>query len=314
MHKPSLHMRNNTSTTYVYGVVVIYHPDLTTLEQQLKILSNQVNNIVIINNGPAILLESWITDIQLLGCIHLIQLRENFGLAYAQNVGIEHARSANATHIAIFDQDSLPEPNMISHLLTALYSLQSRGIKVAAVAPNYRDNLESPLSGFVRTTFLGFKRILPDTRNPITEADFLISSGSLIPVCALNEIGTMESDLFIDHIDTEWCFRASSKGYRLFGVANATMTHSLGNHRSKIWFIRWRTVPYHSPFRYYYIFRNSCILMRRKYIPLSWKISEISRNIRALFFYGIFSKDRIEILKMMIIGLVDGINNRTGRL
>ncbi|MDG9925378.1 MULTISPECIES: glycosyltransferase family 2 protein [unclassified Pseudomonas] len=307
-------MDSTKATSCIYGIVVTYYPDTNFLERQLRILSKQASKVILVNNGPDNSLAEWISEIKLSDSVSAIQLDKNHGLAYAQNIGIEHARLSNATHVAIFDQDSLPDCDMIPRLLAALYSQQDKGLKVAAVAPSYRDNPDSPLSGFVRTGFLGFKRVFSTPSEPIVEADFLISSGTLIPISALNEIGLMEENFFIDHIDTEWCFRALSKGYRLFGVADATMKHSLGNHRTRIWFLRWRTVPYHSPFRYYYIFRNSIILMRRSYMPLSWKVSDFSRNLRALFFYSLFSKDRTSVLKMMFKGFIDGIRNRMGRL
>ena len=105
--------------------------------------------------------------------------------------------------------------------------------------------------------FLDFKRLDCDQADAVVNVDFLLSSGSLLPLSALANIGLMDESLFIDHVDTEWCFRAKAHGFQLFGVCDAVMTHALGERRKEIWFLRQRVVPFHKPFRYYYMFRNS---------------------------------------------------------
>ena len=130
----------------------------------------------------------------------------------------------------------------------------------------------------------------------------------------LDTVGNMDESLFIDHVDTEWCFRARAKGFRLFGVCGAVMTHALGNRRSRVWFLRWRTVSHHSPFRYYYIFRNSVRLQRRAYMPLQWKIADFFRCLRSVVFFGVFADERLACLRMMGRGLRDGLKDVGGRL
>lgn len=144
------------------------------------------------------------------------------------------------------------------------------------------------------------------------EADFVISSGSLIPINVLDDIGPMDESLFIDHVDTEWCLRVQSKGYRLFGVPGARMLHTLGESRTRIWFLRWWTVPHYLPFRFYYIFRNSFLLQSREYISLKWRLAILFRCLKILFFYGLFSNQRFSCLRMMGKGIVDGLRGVTG--
>lgn len=146
----------------------------------------------------------------------------------------------------------------------------------------------------------------------VVEADFVISSGSLMPVSVLDDIGPMDENLFIDHVDTEWCLRAQSKGYRLFGVPGARMVHTLGDSRKRIWFLRRRNVPHHSPFRYYYILRNSILLQRRKYIPLKWRFAELLRSVRVVIFYGLFPANRLQCLQYMFKGIWHGLKGISG--
>ncbi|WP_454837911.1 glycosyltransferase family 2 protein [Pseudomonas mohnii] len=304
----------NSQVSSVCAVVITYHPDLESLKTLLASLASQVKQIVIVDNGSSESLELFAASQKHITNLVVLSLGENFGIGHAQNVGIEYAQNSCVDYVALFDQDSCPEANMIQTLCSAAKELQAAGVPLGAVAPCYKDTQGGVLSTFVRVGLFGFKRTpLVQSGDPI-EADFLISSGSLIPISVINHIGGVDASLFIDHVDTEWCFRAKVGGYKLFGVSDAIMLHSLGDRRIRFWFLRWRTVPYHSPFRYYYMFRNSVLLQRRSYMPLRWKLADLGRCIRALFFFGLFSSSRIACLKMMFRGVLDGLAGKTGKM
>ena len=296
----------------IHAIVVTYNPDLYVLSREFELVIPQVDKIWLIDNASSSSLATWVDDLGLHDKLELVQMSANLGLGAAQNAGIQLARSAGATHVLILDQDSQPMPDMVDRLLTASNQLQSAGVPVAALAPVYADSATGPASGFVRLGWLVFKKqtVLPG--QDVVEADFVISSGSLIPVSVLDDIGPMDESLFIDHVDTEWCLRAQSKGYKLFGVPGARMVHTLGDRRTRIWFLRWRNVPYHSPFRYYYILRNSLLMQRRPYMPLKWRVAELIRCCRVVCFYGLFAPQRRACLRMMWRGIVDGLRDVSG--
>ncbi|MDO9570288.1 MAG: glycosyltransferase family 2 protein [Hydrogenophaga sp.] len=298
----------------VHAIVVTFNPERDVLRHELELLAPQVSKIWLVDNASSQSLGSWVDGLGLHDKLQWIQMLGNLGLGAAQNAGMELARAAGASHVLLLDQDSQPSPDMVDRLLAASTQLQAAGVPVAALAPVYADSATGPASGFVRLGLLDFKKqtVLPG--QDVVEADFVISSGSLIPVNMLDVIGLMDESLFIDHVDTEWCMRAQSKGYKLFGVSAARMVHTLGDKRTRIWFLRWRNVPYHSPFRYYYIFRNGLLLQRRPYIPTKWRIGEAFRAIRMLVFYSIWGAGRFARLKMMILGIIDGIRGISGRL
>ncbi|WP_432217391.1 glycosyltransferase family 2 protein [Pseudomonas kribbensis] len=298
----------------VCAVIITFFPDLGNLRNLVESLSAQVDSIVIVDNGSSDSMELFASKLSIENKPVVLGLGENLGIGHAQNVGIEYAKTSGAAYVVLFDQDSCPEKNMVVKLLSAARELESSGVPLAAVAPGYKDFDGGRLSSFVRIGYFGFSRIdcAPDSK--VVEADFLISSGSLIPLSAIAKVGGVDASLFIDHVDTEWCMRAKSMGLKLFGVNDAIMLHSLGDRRARFWFLRWRTVPYHSPFRYYYMFRNSILLQKRSYMPLRWKIADLVRCLRALVFFGIFSSDRMACVKMMLRGTRDGIAGITGKM
>jgi rhamnosyltransferase len=90
------------------------------------------------------------------------------------------------------------------------------------------------------------------------------------------------------------------------------MFHSLGDNRKRVWFLRWRNVPYHSPFRYYYMLRNGVLLQKRPYIPWKWRIGEFMRHWQMLVFFGFWGEGSFKRLAMMLHGLRDGFKGVHG--
>jgi rhamnosyltransferase len=290
----------------IHAVVVTYNPELDVLRRELELVIPQVDKIWLVDNASTSSLLDWVNGVGLQEKLALVQMRFNLGLGAAQNAGIKMAREAGATHVLILDQDSQPMSDMVDRLLAACNQFQSLGLPVAAVAPVYEDKKTGTRSGFVTLGWLDYKKQFVSPEQAPVEVDFVISSGSLIPMSALNEIGLIDEELFIDHVDTEWCMRALSKGFKLFGVPSARMFHSLGDKRKRVWFLRWRNVPYHSPFRYYYMLRNGVLLRKRSYIPLKWRIGEFMRSWQMLVFFGFWGEGSFKRLGMMLRGLVDG--------
>lgn len=297
-------------------IVVTYNPDEFKLIASLSALLSQAQDIVIVDNDSTCDVAEIIQrlDKACFNRINLIKLQHNGGLGKAFNTGITVARNLNAAFVLLMDQDSIPESDMLRKLHDAYQDLEKQGISVGAVAPRYRDSASSQLSQFVRISRFGLARISSDGSINQLRADFLISSGSLIPMHVLDQVGKMDAGLFIDHIDTEWCFRAQSKGFALYGVCDAIMQHTLGDKQIRFWWGRWRNISFHRPFRYYYMFRNSMLLWHRPYMPAAWKRADMVRVLYLFCFFTLFSPNRLTNLRMMIKGLRDGINKHTGKM
>ena len=300
----------------VIPIIVTYNPDKVVLLASLRALLSQVETIVVVDNGSNCNINEILSQLEdeVFIRISVLSLEQNYGLGEAYNAGISIARSLKATFVLLMDHDSIPEPNMLYKLRNAYVSLEEQGKPVCVVGPRYRNYVTAKLSQFVHVTRFGFTRSHCDNITDYVRADFLISSGSLISIKILDQIGGMDEGLFIDHVDTEWCFRAQSKGFEVYGICNAVMLHSLGDRQIRIWWGRWRTIPFHQPFRYYYMFRNSVLLWQRPYMPLAWKRIDKLRLLYFLIFFTLFSPNRIANLRMMIKGLKDGFNGRIGKL
>ena len=242
-----------------------------------------------------------------------VRQEENVGIAAGHNIGIRQAIEQGAKFVLLLDQDSQIELDMVLKLRSAYTELNEKGFQVAAIGPQYRDADNGMLSSFIKVGLFRFIHCDCENNASLVEADFIVSSGSLLPVAALKVIGLMDEKLFIDHVDTEWCFRAKSKGLQIFGLCGAVMTHSLGEHRKEVWFLRKRSVPFHKPFRYYYMFRNSVLLYQRGYMPLNWKFVDMVRCLKMVVFFSLAAENRFICLKMMFLGVVDGLRGVDGK-
>lgn len=283
----------------------------------LVALLSQVKNIIIVDNNSVCDVGEIISYFGRKHSrrIKLIKLAQNNGLGTAYNMGIATARNLKAGFVLLLDQDSIPGADMVRKLYLAYQDLEKQGLSIGAVAPRYHNPASSRLSQFVRIAPLGLTRINCESQ-PLNyvRTDFLISSGSLIALGVLEQVGGMDDRLFIDHIDTEWCCRAQAKGFAMYGVCDAIMQHCLGDNQIHIWWGFWRNVPVHQSFRYYYMIRNSVLLWQRPYMPAAWKRADMLRSANLFFFFTVFSSKRLANLRMMLKGLSDGINQRVGKL
>ncbi|AWH54381.1 glycosyltransferase family 2 protein [Stenotrophomonas sp. ESTM1D_MKCIP4_1] len=293
----------------VCAVIVTYGPDPALLPRVVDSVLQQVGHLVVFDNA------SGEVDVAaMLGDragVTLVASPRNVGLGSALNRAYEKAAALGFDHVLLMDQDSVLAPGMVDVLWTALLDLAQHG-PVAAVGPQFRDSRSGVLAPFVRFGFpLNHKlRGGPGQR---VACDFLITSGSLVPMKALQAIGPMDEGLFIDNLDMDWCFRAKRAGYALYGICDAQMSHSIGEEllpsRAKP-----DGVVVHKPFRLYFIMRNRVLLYARAYTPRVWIAQDVPRLVLKLVGNSLFLAPRGVRLRFMLKGLWDGVRGVSGGL
>jgi len=93
-------------------IIVTYNPDPGLLAKVLATLAPQVRVCYIINNGaPSFGAAA--------GNARVVNLGANYGIAYAQNRGIEMALADNAEFVLLSDQDTLYPEDFVARLLSA---------------------------------------------------------------------------------------------------------------------------------------------------------------------------------------------------
>jgi rhamnosyltransferase len=284
----------------VKAVATAYRPDLATLMESLVATAPQVEALLLVANDGA----PW--SCQLPANVALVRQAKNIGLGAAYNLAARWAREQGATHLLLLDQDSVPAPGMVAALLEGF----KQPGPVAAVGPLWRDSRTKEDGFFVRLARWGARKYKP-AAGEIVPVDFLISSGSLISLAALADIGLFDESFFIEHVDTDWALRVRAKGYRLYGVADARLDHALGEAAltASPLGLRRRFFLYR-PERNYYLLRNSITLWRRHYAPWRWVLHDFRRTILLMLFQGLFVPPRLTRLRSMLRAVRDGLYMR----
>lgn len=286
-------------------VIVFYRPDHGCVARANRLAD--VWPCVVVDNTESV---SRPTALGLDARIDYIANGANLGIATALNQGIERLVAAGCRSALLFDQDSEPSHELLVELPRTLAVERTRNPRVALVGPAYEDARLGGVAPFVRFGYLKLRRVLPEGVQPI-EVDFLITSGSCVNLDVWRDIGPMDDALFIDFVDLEWCVRARSKGYSVLGAPALRLTHELGGEPVKVF---GRSYPGHGPVRHYYLFRNAIALIRRAYVPWSWKTTELVKMPVRLAIYALFMQPRLTHLRLSLLGIWHGIIGRAGAL
>ncbi|MFM5227627.1 glycosyltransferase family 2 protein [Aeromonas veronii] len=291
----------------VAALVVTFNPDSSDLVCLINSLSTQVGSIIIIDNNSKNI-SDWQTLTENKQVV-LIPLRENVGIAEAQNRGIIRAAEImKISHCIIFDQDSSVPHNFVEKLVAADKILKIHN-KVASVGPICKDEESGNYYPISKMKGFRLKNIYPDKGHEYIEASFLISSGSLISLDVFKKVGLMNGSFFIDNVDLEWGFRACSNGFKHFAVCDVIMKHKIGNKNKKL---LGKSYFIHSEFRQYYKVRNSLWMLKIKEVPLGYKIRYLAL-LPVKLILGVFIADKkLEHVKQTLKGLKDGALLRVG--
>ena len=292
---PKISKADNFESLNISVIIILYFPELENVLKTIDILLSENVSIIIVDNTPNHE-EIEIKKIELDNeNIKYIPLFENKGIATSQNIGIEVAKSIKGiTHILLLDQDSIIEKKFVKLLYSEYINISNIGIKISVLSPTLID---------IKNGEPYKKKKLKDY-NTFFITDKTSSSGSLISISSFNIVGGFEDDLFIDLVDSEWCWRSSSLGLNVCVSKKIKMQHSIGetNHV----FFGYKIIV-SAPFRYFYQYRNWIRLLSRSYVPLEWKVKTTLKNSINLFLIPLKEKHGISYLKNMLKGIKESI-------
>ncbi|MBE3041888.1 hypothetical protein IMZ48_04760, partial [Candidatus Bathyarchaeota archaeon] len=147
----------------------------------------------------------------------------------------------------------------------------------------------------------------------LDDVSIVITSGSLLRASAFQALGGFREDFFIDYVDTEYCLRALSRGYRIVVACNAKLEHRLGDRtrEQRGPFVLYPTG--HSPTRWYYISRNRIPMLRMYALRFPhWLTFEIAASAFWLLRMLIAEDLRAEKVRAVLRGTWDGLRGRMG--
>ena len=286
----------------VCAVVVTYHPD-AELPIRLRGIAQQVARVVIVDNGSSDAEVAILCEIAVDPPVVLVLNGENLGLACALNIGIQRAALLGFSWALLLDQDSRVEGDMVTTLI-AVYRAFPDKEHLAIIGSGFRErHRRSPKAA--KFEFSG---------EEWDEVKEVITSGSLVSLKAYSNIGPFREEFFIDYVDSEYCVRATAKGYRALKTRRPLMSHSIGRptqHRL-LWMKKWTSN--HSPDRRYYIARNHTVMLREsgKYILGSWALISLLSCWTAWKRIALYEESKASKIAAVFFGWWDGIQGNMG--
>jgi rhamnosyltransferase len=287
------------------SIIILYNTNPNEFVSILDLHKKNFSNIILVNNSPEIFLDSLKTS-----QVTIINNPANIGLSSALNVGILEAKKQGAKMVALFDQDTLLPDDFVQNMLKYINAFQGDK-KTALFSPVYFNHVTDDYGSIINFKPFRLIRSKPDKQESVTHPQYVITSGSFIPISVLDDVGLMREELFIDFVDIEWCLRARAKGYEIVAFPQVEIAHHLGD--SSVSFMG-TNYPIHSPLRMYYYFRNAMYLYRKPEIEFNWKFVDGARNLFRFLFYMLFVNNRPTYFRYIIKGYYHGFIKKMGKL
>ena len=286
----------------IIASIVTFNPDIERLSLNINAICNQVEKIIVIDNGSHNIKSVKDTFENLVNKkLEFIVNNENKGIAYALNQALEYSINEGYEWLLTLDQDSVCDEKII-HEFKKFIKTNKQINEVGILGPKIIDNNINYSNEIRKECY-------------IEEVDTVITSGSLINTEIAKKIGGFVDELFIDGVDFEFCLNVRLKGYKIYKVNNAKLYHELGKIKEhNILGIKLITTN-HSAVRRYYYFRNK-VYIYRKYFKIfpKWVIRNILSSIKTGFLIVLFEEDKSSKINKSFRGINDGISSKFGRL
>jgi len=286
----------------VAAVIVTFNPEKEHIKNIEKI-SKYVEKVFLVDNTEGKV------DFNLPLNVEIIKNEKNLGIASGFNIGIKLSVKEGFDLLFLFDQDSKISEDFVKQMV----DFSTLNKDVFLFAPKVFDYNANVYLNYLKLNKFSIKKL--KCNKSIIYPTFVISSGSLLDLKKIKEIGLFKEDYFIDFVDNEYCLRILKKGFRIAVNCNIEMKHAIGKRENKKVFKGFYIRPnFHPPLRRYYISRNS---IRTTIDYFTFLPSVFLFCIRVLVHEVLsillFESDKSKKLKAVFIGIKDGIFNNMGK-
>jgi rhamnosyltransferase len=276
------------------GVVILYHPDAEALIENIKTYINPLDTLLVYDNSETLSWELEIAVCTISSKVIFKHFGQNEGIAKRLNQAIEYAVQKGEKHLLMMDQDSsFQEGDFYKY---AEYISNNSLPNVAQFGVNCQPDFT------------------PISTNP-EKVISLITSGSVLAIDCLQQIGMFDENLFIDFVDTEFSHRVTNKGYVNLQFTNIVLNHSIGirvEGRSLVTFKKSLRII-HSPIRVYYIIRNGLYLFFSNKELANIQKKDIKRTLMVVKNDFIYNPQLFKVYKYALLGVWDFLTKRMGK-
>lgn len=275
----------------IIGVVTTYFPDLKKLQANISTYLEQLDFLFIWENTPKE--KSRVADF-FKGQEKIIirTTGDNEGIAKDLNAIAQWAIGHGYEYVLTMNQDSSFSPGDFPKYLEI-------------VSQNDRDDI-----GLWTPAYKNIKSA------ELLDKEITMTSGSIVKTSILQTCGFFSEELFIDLVDSEYCFRIRNKHYRIVQVSPIVLNHQLGYKKVNRWGIV--TINY-SALRTYYIVRNWFLVYKQYPEQLLAACGPKRKFYTYTLFYRtikiiLFEDHKISKLKALFLGIYHGLCGKGGKV
>lgn len=268
----------------VIASVITYNPNLSDLCKNFKSISSNVDVVLIIdNNSSNIDKIEKLCYLSIKNKYKIIKNEINIGVGAALNQALNWAIENDYEWLLTFDQDSRCDKKFFDELFIADQEEKNVAIYYPQINVSEQDNFlkeKNNTSNNIKKNIL--KLLKFDLEMPIT-------SGALMNVNIIKQLGGYDSEMFIDGVDFDIDIKIHKSRYKMIKQPKAILYHKIGSPKSTSRFIFSVTASGHSALRCFYMNRNAWILFYKYYdfcfLWLIWNILRVwVMSIRNAFF------------------------------
>lgn len=268
----------------VIAIVIAYNIKKNLLLENIFSYINFVDKVLVVDNSDK---PTDLSNINKTNKIEYISLNGNFGIAKALNVGLEYAFKYKYKYALTMDQDSKFSNNLIEE---------------------YRKNQQANVAIYSPFYLIDRKR-KKNNKKDVQYLYWTMTSGNLLNLEYVKEIGKFKEDFFIDAVDYEFCLRARKKGYKILQCNKAILIHNPGITKTKkILFWNYK-YGYMSTDRLYYQIRNLSYIAK-KYNSYRARIVIFIKLLKIILLFD----DKKSFLSAFKAGINDYKNNNYGKI
>lgn len=290
-----------SSKTGCAAAIVAFKPDAELIVALARAVAREAMPVIVFANSP---IEPGVA--QRLGACgaELIVASANVGLGEAFNQCADAARARGAKRLLLLDQDSEAPDGLVAALKEAMDRLTLRGDVPGVIGPR----IVAP-PGVVFRAPRYFPKVGARPLGAARPVEYVISSGSLIDLDTLSRVGPFRADFFIDAIDTEWCFRAWSRGASCWVLSDVELRHRIGEG-----IVRnlGRAIPRQAKFRLYAYVRNQSHCLTLAHVPLAWKALIAAHVLRVVLVSWVDQRFSLHFLGAMFQAAQRGLRGKLG--
>lgn len=267
----------NCSTLKVTIIILNWNGKIDTLEclESVNKLNHKNIEIIIVDNCSTDDSVQFIKDKYPRTMI--LKNNSNLGFSGGNNVGIDYALRTNTYSILLLNNDTIVNPDLLDKLLQASNALSDDCIFGPKIY-FFNDPTRIWFAGGkwvankLKFIHIGSNQLDGPEYSNCCETDYITGCALFAKAEIFKSVGLLDDDFFLTYEETDWCYRAKSKGYKCYFVPEAKLWHkvsvSFGGNQS--------------PLRNYFMTRNK-MLWGRKHLNFSLRLRLHSEAINTIF-------------------------------